>query len=363
MKAAVCREHGAPLTLEELELARPVGREVRVEIAACAVCHSDIAYARGAWGGDLPAVYGHEAAGIVSETGSDVEGVRPGDPVVVSLLRSCGHCAFCRGGEEHLCNGAFPADSVPRLQTADGEPVVQGLRTAAFAEEVVVDVSQVAVVPSTLPLDLASLLGCGVITGVGAVLDNVRVAPGSTVVVVGAGGVGLNVVQGARLAGAATIVAVEPSSERRAVATGFGATHGLDPGDDLAASVRELTDGRGADYVFVTVGSAPAVERALFLVRRGGTVAVLGMPPLGESFNVVAVDLVDNDVSIVGCKIGAGSGRLADVVPRLVRLYEEGRLALGALVTARYPLERVNDAIDTAERGEAIRNVVVMRAG
>ena len=361
MRAAVCRAHGEPLTIEELELARPEGREVRVELAACAVCHSDIAYARGSWGGDLPAVYGHEAAGVVVATGPDVEGVREGDPVAVSLLRCCGRCAFCRAGEEHLCEGAFPSDVEPRLRTLDGEPIVQGMRTGAFAEEVLVDCSQVAVVPSTLTPDVASLLGCGVITGVGAVLDNVRVASGSTVVVVGAGGVGINVVQGAVLAEAATIVAVEPSPERRAAAIGLGATHALVPDDHLTASVRELTDGRGADYVFVTVGSASVVEGALGLVRRGGTVAVVGMPPSGETFRVVAVDLVHDDVRLVGCKIGAGSGRLSDAVPRLVRLYEERRLALDALVTARYPLERINDAIDAAARGEAIRNVVLMR--
>jgi Zn-dependent alcohol dehydrogenase len=363
VRAAVCRAHGAPLVLEELELAPPTGREVRVEVAACAVCHSDVAYARGAWGGDLPAVYGHEAAGVVVETGPDADGIRPGDRVVVSLLRSCGECTFCRAGEAHLCDGVFPADAVPRLRTADGKPVVQGMHTAAFAEEVVVDVSQVAVVPSALSLDVASLLGCGVLTGVGAVLDKVRVASGSNVVVVGAGGVGVNVIQGAAIAEAATIVAVEPSPERRAAAMRFGATDAHGPGDDLAGSVRELTDGRGADYVFVTVGKAAVVESALALARRGGTVAVVGMPPSDESFRVVAVDLVHDDVRVVGCKIGAGSGRLADVVPRLVRLREQGRLALDELVTARYPLDRINDAVDAAARGEGIRTVVVMRPG
>jgi S-(hydroxymethyl)glutathione dehydrogenase / alcohol dehydrogenase len=361
VRAAVCRAHGARLAIEDLELAAAEGREVRVEVAACAVCHSDVAYARGAWGGELPAVYGHEAAGVVTEVGPDVDGVRPGDRVVVSLLRSCGRCAFCRGGEEHLCDGPFPGDSVPRLRTADGEPVVQAMRTAAFAEEVLVDVSQVASVPRSISLEAASLLGCGVVTGVGAVLDKIRVAPGSSVVVVGAGGVGINVVQGAALAEAAAIVAVEPSRERRAVAKGLGATHGLDPDDGLAESVRELTGGRGADYVFVTVGSSSVVEQSLGLVRRGGTVAVVGMPPSDEAFQVVAVDLVHDDVRLVGCKIGAGSGRLADVVPRLLRLYEEGRLALDPLVTGRYPLERVNDAMEAAARGEGIRNVVVMR--
>lgn len=362
MRAAVCRAHGAPLAIEDLRLDPPQDGEVRVEVAACAICHSDIAYAQGAWGGELPAVYGHEAAGFVREVGPGVTGVGPGARVVVSLLRSCGTCFFCTNGEPHLCEREFPADRFPRLHTDAGEPVVEAMRTGAFAEEVVVDQSQVAVVPDRVPLDVASLLGCGVITGVGAVVDKVRVTPGSSVVVVGTGGVGLNVVQGAALAGAATIVAVDTSPGKRAKAVSFGATHVLDPTEeDPAGAVRALTGDRGADYAFVTVGRADVMERALGYVRRGGTVAVLGMPPNDETFGVVAVDLVHDDVRVVGCKIGAGSGRLSDVIPRLVRLYEEGRLKLDELVTGRYPLEGINEAIAAASRPDAVRNVVVLR--
>lgn len=359
MKAAVCRSFGAPLTVEELQLASPERGEVRVELAACAICHSDIAFAEGAWGGALPAVYGHEAAGIVRELGPRVTSVRPGDRVVVGLVRSCGRCFFCARGEPHLCEGTFPADSRPVLRTKDGEPVVQAMHTGAFAEQVVVDESQVAVVPDSFPLDVASVLGCGVLTGVGAALDRAGVTQGASVIVVGTGGVGVNVVQGAALAGASTIVALDVSPAKRAAATVFGATQTLDPATgDTVAAVRELTAGRGADYVFVTVGRGDVIEGALAYARRGGTLVVVGMPASEETFELVAVDLVHDDVTVLGAKIGSGSGPFRDAVARLVRLYEDGRLKLDELVTARYPLARINDAI-AAANGEALRNVIV----
>ena len=364
MRAAVCRTFGAPLELEDLRLDSPEAGEVRVEVAACAICHSDIAFAEGAWGGPLPAVYGHEAAGVVREVGPGVSAARPGERVVVGLLRSCGRCFFCARGEPHLCEGEFPADRLGRLRTAAGEPVVQGLRTGAFAEEVVVHESQVAVVPPSLPLDVAALLGCGVVTGVGAVLDRAAVTPGSSVVVIGTGGVGLNAVQGAVLAGAETIVAVDPSPAKCRAAMTFGATHALDPATtDPPAEVRRLTGGRGADHAFVAVGRADVMEGALRCVRRGGTLTLLGMPPAGEAFEVVAVDLVHDDVAVLGCKIGSGSGGFASAVARLVGLYEEGRLKLDELITARYPLERIDEAIAAARREDVLRNVVVFERG
>jgi Zn-dependent alcohol dehydrogenase len=360
VRAAVCREFGAPLRIEELRLDAPGAGEVTVDVAACAICHSDIAFAEGAWGGDLPAVYGHEAAGVVREVGRGVDDLGPGDRVVVSLLRSCGHCYFCERGDSHLCAGEFPGDAKPRLHTGAGEPVVQAMHTGAFAEQVVVHRSQVALVPASLPLDVASLLGCGVVTGVGAVLDRVDVTSGSSVVVIGTGGVGLNTVQAARAAGAEVVVAVDTAPSKRTVAASFGATHAVDPGgDDPIAAVRALTGGRGADYVFVGVGHTPVIEAALDLVRRGGTVVVLGMPASGETIGVAGVDLVHDDKRILGHKIGSGSGRFADVVPRLVELYDEGRLKLDELVSGRYPLAEINEAIASASGGDALRNVIV----
>ena len=357
MRAAVCRAFGAPLRIEELRLDQPESDEVVVELAAAAICHSDIAFAEGAWGGDLPAVYGHEAAGVVREIGADVQSVRPGDHVAVGLVRSCGRCFFCRRGEQHLCEQRFAADARPRLHTEAGEPVTQAMHTGAFAEAVVVHESQLAVLPPAVPLDVASVLGCGVLTGVGVVLDKIGVMPGASVVVVGTGGVGSNVVQAAALAGAGSVVGLDVSRAKRDAATAFGATHTLDPAEgDAGAAVRDLT-GRGADYVFVTVGRGDVIAQSIPYARRGGTVAVVGMPPNDETFGVTAVDFVHDDVRLLGCKIGSGSGSFSDAVTRLVRLYEEGRLKLDELVTACYPLEEINEAIASADA--ALRNVIV----
>jgi S-(hydroxymethyl)glutathione dehydrogenase / alcohol dehydrogenase len=358
VKAAVCRAFGSPLGIEDLRLDPPEEGEVRVRIAACAICHSDISYAEGAWDGRLPAVYGHEAAGTVEEVGPGVRGVGTGDRVVVSLLRSCGRCFFCLRDEPYLCDSRFPADRIGRLYTKDGEPVQQAMHTGAFAEEVVVDRSQVAIVPSSIPLDSAALLACGVVTGLGAVANTADVQAGSSVVVIGTGGVGLNSVQGAVLRGAEPIVAVDVSRPKLEAAATFGATHTVDSGDDdLARKIRALTGGRGADYVFVTVGSASAIEQGLACLRRGGTLVVVGLPPSGMSFEVVAVDLAYHGRRVLGSRMG--SSRLADAVPQLVELYEQGRLKLDELISARYPLEQINEAFVSARDGSTLRNVIV----
>ncbi len=358
MKAAVCRAFGAPLVVEDLHLGPPQHGEVRVDIGACAVCHSDIHFAEGAWGGRLPAVYGHEAAGVVESVGPDVQAVQPGNHVVVTLIRSCGRCFFCTRGEPYLCDTKFPIDAEGRLEDDGGNRVHPAMKTGAFAEQVVVDQSQLAVVPDTMPLDVASLLACGVITGLGAVVSTAQVPVGSSVVVIGTGGVGLNSVQGALISGARPIVAVDLSPAKLAAATEFGATHVLDPaGCDLAAEVRALTGGRGADYVFITVGSTQAIEQGLGLLRSGGTLVVVGLPASGATFGVEAVDFAGEGRRILGSNMG--STRVATAIPALVDLYQQGRLKLDELITARYPLEEINEAIAAVLRGEALRNVIV----
>ena len=361
MKAAVCYEYGAPLRVEELDIDPPARGEVRVRLAATAICHSDIHALRGEWAPDpLPAVYGHEAAGVVEEVGEGVTGARPGEPVVVSLLRSCGRCFFCERGAPHLCEGraAFALARESRLRTRSGEAVHHGISTAAFAEQAIVHESQLVRVPDDLPLDRACLLACGVITGVGAVLNTARLEPGSSAVVIGAGGVGLNAVQGARLAGAMPIVALDLLEGKLEAARRFGATHTLHAGrDDVAQAVRALTDGRGADYVFVTVGSAAAVVQALDLVRAAGTVVLVGIPPADETITVPVSALRLGERRIVGCAMG--STRLQVDVPRLVALYRDGRLKLDELISERYPLSRINEAIAAVERGDVLRNVIV----
>ena len=245
MQAAVCRGFGEPLVIEELELAPPRADEVRVRVSACAICHSDVAYASGAWGGSLPAVYGHEAAGIVEAAGSAAGGLAPGDHVVVTLVRYCGGCRTCLRGQPALCEATFALDAQSPLRDASGAEIAQGLRTAAFAEQVLVHHSQAVAIRPEMPLDRACLLACGVATGYGAVVNTAGVAPGDSVAVIGAGGVGLNCIQSAALAGAAVIAAVDLAAGRRTSAAAFGATHVIDPeGEDARRAVRDLTDGR-----------------------------------------------------------------------------------------------------------------------
>lgn len=361
MRAAVCRVFGAPLAIEDLVLDRPEEGEVRVDVAACAICHSDIHFIEGAWRGRLPAVYGHEAAGVVESVGAGVDAVRPGDRVVVSLIRACGRCFYCMRGESYLCEGELPIDARGRLHTTSGEPVHAAMHTGAFAEQVVVHASQLATVPEFMPLDVASLLACGVITGLGAVVSTAEVPVGSSVVVIGTGGVGLNSVQGARISGAQPIVALDLSEPKLQAALAVGATHALDPGAcDPGEEVRALTGGRGADYVFVTVGSTQAIEQGLGLLRSGGTLVVVGLPPLGATFGVVAVDFAARGQRILGSVMG--STRLGIAVPALVDLYHQGRLKLDELISARYPLERINEAIDGVGDGATLRNVIVFDA-
>ena len=358
MKAAICYEFGKPLVIEEIEIDPPRAGEVKVRLAACAICHSDIHYMEGAWGGDLPTVFGHEGAGVVEEVGPDVASVAPGDHVVVTLIRSCGDCFYCARAEPSMCETRFPLDGESRLHGKDGQTVGQGLRTGAFAEHVVVDESQIVSIPKDISLDSASLLACGVITGLGAVVNTARVPAGSSVVVIGTGGVGLNSIQGAALSGAQPVIAMDLSDDKLEAAKAFGATHGVNPAaEDARATIKSLTGGRGADYVFVTVGSVKAIEQGLRLLRRVGTLVIVGMPASGEMIGIEAVGFADRGQRIIGSKMG--STRLRVDVPKLVAHYRQGRLKLDELITARYPLEEINEAIASVKRGEALRNVIV----
>ena len=358
MRAAVCREFGAPLAIEEVELADPGPGEVTVKIGATAVCHSDITYAEGSWGGSLPAVYGHEAAGVVSSVGRGVTSVSVGDPVVVTLIRSCGQCHGCRIGQPVTCDATFPLDERSPLTDASGQPIVHGMRTAAFAEYALVESSQLVRIPPDLPLDVASLLACGVITGYGAVTNTAKVTPGSHVVVLGCGGVGLNSVQAAHLAGAETVIAIDVADVKLAAAATFGATHGLNPSSgDVVEGVRALTGGRGADYVFVTVGAKSAIDQSYALLATGGAVVLVGMPASGVTSQIDPGEIASRSQRILGSKMG--SARIDVDVPSLIGLYREGRLKLDELISGRFELHRINEAIASVKSGEALRNVIV----
>lgn len=355
IRAAICRAFGAPLSVEEVTLRPPEGREVEVALAATAICHSDISYAEGIWGGPLPAIYGHEAAGRVSAVGPEVRGLAPGTSVVATLIRSCGVCNACAAGRPTICEAAR-SEETP-FADRGGAPVAQPLRIGAFAERIVVDQSQVVAVPASLPAAEAALLACGVVTGVGAVVNAARLRPGEDVVVIGAGGVGLNAIQGARIAGARRIVAVDMSETKLETARAFGATDGVlasgeTPWWDAAAAT-----GRGADAVIVTVGAVRAYADAIKYLAPGGRVVAVGMPASGAMAEIEPGLLASQSQSLVGSKMG--DTVIARDIPWLVALHAQGRLKLGELVSRTWPLEDIDAAIADTRSGAARRNVIL----
>lgn len=356
VRAAVVRGTGEDLLIEDLSMRDPGPGEVVVSVRACAVCHSDLGYLDGIWGSALPVVVGHEAVGVVEEVGEGVTRARVGERVAATLIRSCGACPACRSDRETQCR-AVP-DVADVLRDAGGTAIGHGMGVAAFAERALVHESQIAPLPDGLSDEAASLLGCGVLTGCGAVANVARVAAGECVVVVGCGGVGLNSIQAARAAGAAPIVAVDPSPERRAVAERLGATRSLDPNAASAETIAALCDGFGADAVFVAVGHADAVTRATDWLAPGGRLVVLGMPPSGALSRFEPTTLAFGGHSIVGSRMGASV--VARDVPRWARAALDGTLELETLVARLWPLDEINGAIRAAREGEGVRQVVVM---
>ncbi len=354
IRAAVCRTFGEPLTIEEVDLRPPQGREVEVTLAAVAICHSDITYAEGHWGGPLPAVYGHEAAGRISALGPEAHGYEVGQPVVVTLIRSCGHCASCASGSPAICT---TPDDAPSPIRSGSEDLWKAMYTGAFAERVVVHQTQIVAIPEDMAMESASLLACGVITGVGAVVNSAQVRPGQDVVVIGAGGVGLNAIQGARIAGARRIVAVDMTDAKLADAHAFGATDGVlataeKPWREAAAIM-----GRGADAVFITVGAIPAYEMAPRYLAPGGRVYMVGMPASGALAEYEPVILASTGQGMIGSKMG--DVVISRDIPWMVDLYRQGRLMLDELISRRWRLEEINEAIADTKSGAARRNVIV----
>lgn len=358
-KAAICHAFGEPLEISALTIAEPAAKEVLVDIAACAICHSDIMFMDGGWGGVLPAVYGHEASGVVRSVGADVQGVAVGDHVVVTLIRACGACPDCSEGHLVRCDGANTSGVTDTpLTLEDGTAVTQGMATGAFAEVALVHESQLCKISKDFPLDLASLLACGVITGLGAVFNTAKVEPGSRVAVVGAGGVGLNSVQGAALAGARNVTAFDIADDKLEQARLFGATHTVNVvANDIKACVRDITDGRGFDYVFVTVGAKSVMDAAFDHLAFGGAVVIVGMPASGVMSEYDPGTFAYKSQRILGSRMG--SALISRDIPMLIELYHQGRLKLDELVTARYKLDQINEAAASAKAGRALRNIVV----
>lgn len=355
IKAAVCTEFGQPLQIEDVLLRAPQAGELEVTLEAVAICHSDIHFAEGAWGGDLPAVYGHEAAGRVTALGASVTGLTIGQRVVVTLIKSCGTCTNCASGKPTICETP-DADASP-ISRSDGTVVAQAMNCGAFAERVVVDQSQVVPLPEDMPPEAVALMACGVITGVGAIVNAGKLRAGEDVVVIGAGGVGLNAIQGARIAGARRIVAVDMTEEKLETAKAFGATDGvLATGKAPWRQVHKVL-GRGADLIAVTVGAIPAYSQAPRYLGWGGRMVMIGMPHSGAMAEYEPVVLAYMAQGMVGSKMG-------DVVirrdiPWLADLYRQGRLKLDELVSGRWSLDQINEAIADTKAGEAKRNVIL----
>lgn len=356
MKAAVLRSVGAPLEVEEVQIDEPGPREVLVRTAAAGVCHSDLSGLNGSLPSELPVVLGHESAGIVEAVGSAVSYVEPGDHVITSPLGFCGQCEFCLSGRPSLCSQeafARGPDLPPRL-AQNGTAVAQ-FYVGSFAEQLLVHEGAVIKIDETMPLDRAALIGCGITTGLGAVFNTARVAPGSTVAVIGCGGVGLSAIQGAYIAGARRIIAVDRVSSRLERATKLGATDAVSAAEgDPVEQVLELTGG-GVEYSFEVVGLKETTEQAFRMLRIGGTAIVVGVI-WGKTIELSGTDL-QMERSIKGSVMGSNRARID--IPRYVDFYLQGRLKLDELVTARIGLDELNGAFEAMERGEGARSVVV----
>lgn len=360
IRAAVLTAPGQPLQVTEVELDPPGPGEVRVRIRATGVCHSDLSVADGTVMSLLPAVLGHEGAGVVEAVGPGVTRVREGDHVIASWVAACRRCYYCRHGQPQLClsgvarNGTMD-DGTTRLRL-DGRPLYHGLNCATFAAATVLRETAVVPIAPDVPFEVAALIGCGVTTGVGAAVRTAAVRPGERVAVIGCGGVGLSVVQGCRLSGAATILAVDPVPGRREAALRLGATDAAEP-EEASRRLRELTEGIGADVVFEVVGSPMLQRQAWELTRRGGRTVLVGVAGFDQETTLPTLLLTISERTILGCIYGS-----ADIdrdFPWLLQLWRAGLLDLEALVSQRLPLDGVNDAFASMRRGEQLRTVLL----
>lgn len=359
MKAAVMRAAGAPLAVEDVQIGDPGPFEVLIEVAAAGLCHSDLAFLDGAYPHATPAVLGHESAGVVEAVGESVTHVAPGDHVITSLSAFCGSCSYCNSDQPHLCDNHEATRRAkgekPRLSRA-GEVVHQFLNLSSFAEQMLVHENTVVKVGSKIPLHQAALLGCGVATGLGAVLNTARVRPGEAVAVIGCGGVGLSAVQGSRIAGAAPIIAVDMVSEKLALAKSLGATDVVNAADeDPVARVRDITEGLGAHHAIEAIGTTGTAEQAFAMIRRGGTATIIGLIP-GQNLTI-PTDALFHERKIQGSVMG--SNRFRVDTPRYVEMFLDGRLNLDDMVTRRLRLEEVNDGFADMRSARSVRSLII----
>ena len=359
MKAAVLIQPGSPLEIEELSISNPGPHEVLIRTAACGLCHSDLHFIDGAYPHPLPAVPGHEAAGIVEAVGSEVRTVKVGDAVVTCLSAFCGHCEYCVTGRMSLCLGGetrrSPKDA-PRLSRADGSVVNQMLNLSAFAEQMLIHEHACVKIDPDMPLDRAAVIGCAVTTGAGAIFNACKLTPGETVTVVGCGGVGLATINAAKIAGAGRIIAADPIPEKRALALKLGATDVIDAtAEGAAAQIIEMTKG-GVDHAIEAVGRPASANLAVSVLRRGGTATILGMMPLAEKVGLSAMDLLSGK-KLQGAIMGGN--RFPVDIPRLVDFYLRGLLDLDSIIAETIPLSGINDGFEKMKKGDSARSVIV----
>jgi S-(hydroxymethyl)glutathione dehydrogenase/alcohol dehydrogenase len=356
-KAAVLNATFEPVAVETLAVRDPRDGEVLVRLGASGVCHSDLHAITGDLPMPLPVVLGHEGAGVVEAVGPGVQRVKPGDHVVLSWVPFCGACWYCQSGRNYLCEMGHVKAMSAEVFHRNGTAIGQLAGVGSMAEWTVMPEQACIPIDADIPLDRACLIGCGVMTGVGGVFNTARVQPGESVAVFGAGGVGLNVIQGAVIAGAYPIIAVDLNDRKLELAKQFGATHTVNGGaTDPVSAIQGLTDFRGVDYSFEVIGVPEVVQQAFMSVRRGGTAVVVGVPPATAMVSVPGFLLPLSERALVGSLYG--SGNMSRDVPRLIGLYRAGRLKLDELITRRYALTQVNDAFQDMKNGEVARGVI-----
>ncbi len=358
MKAAVFHGVNQPLTIEEVEIDSPMPHEVVVRTVASGVCHSDLHFIEGLYPFPTPAILGHEAAGIVEAVGDQVTYVQPGDHVIACLSVFCGDCDYCLTGKTHLCQNRpvrNPKTDPPKLRM-NGTPVNQFASISGYAEKMLVHENGVVKIGEDMPLDRAALIGCGVTTGVGAALRTARVEPGSTVAVFGTGGVGLSAIQGARIAGARMIIAVDVVEHKLGTARELGATHVVDASSqDPVQAIRDMTDG-GVDYSFEAIGLKKTAEQAFECIRPGGLATLIGMVPVGQKVELEGSAFLQ-EKKLQRSRMGSNQFKID--MPRYIDLYQQGRLKLDEMITRRGHLEDVNEAFRAMKAGEVARSVLM----
>lgn len=363
MRAAVLEAGGTPLEVMEVEIEDPGPGQVRVAVKHCGCCHSDLSIVSGVFPAPMPIVLGHEASGVVESVGSGVSHLQAGDHVVLTPCPPCGICYFCVRGEASNCvnSSAIMTNQFADGKTGlsrDGQTVYRGVGLGGFAEYVLTQATGAVKIDEQIPLEVACVIGCAVQTGVGAVLNTAQVTEGATVLVVGLGGIGLSVVQGARLAGAARIFVSDPVAERREAAGALGATDLIDPSkEDVIVECQKQTGGIGVDYAFECAGHGDLITQAITATRNAGTIVCVGAPPIDHNITIAPASLfVMTAKRIMGTLLG-GCNSLREI-PRMIELYQNGRLDLEALITSRRPLSEINEAMDDLSAGRGIRTVL-----